>query len=246
MRQTITIPTRGTPATTIPAAMQAPEAGGPLAAGTRRPDALPRRGFTLIELLIVFAVVLILVAILLPTFAQAREQVRQSTCLSNLRQLITADHVYVQDYDEVLPAWFVSNANGLITWPVFLRSYYCDPRVLRQGLVPPPEMIQPPCAADYALLTWGPTGDGTLYQPHSLWPGSEWSAGRGPRTMRLGQVRRPAATAQFSDGFTCVEESAIDSQHQGYALLVAFVDGHARRVSHGEWWQVDRDEQGYF
>ena len=36
-------------------------------------------------------------------------------CLSNLRQLITAHQLYVQDYDDVLPAWFLPESNGLTT-----------------------------------------------------------------------------------------------------------------------------------
>jgi hypothetical protein len=195
---------------------------------------------------VVFAVILVLVAILQPVFARARDATRRSLCLSNLHQLALAHQCYAQDYDETLPAWFLPAADKLITWPVYFRGYYRDPRVLRQGFVPPVEMIRPPCLADYAMLAWGPTGDGSRYDPHSRWPGSEWRAGEPPRPMRLAEVRRPAETAQFADGFTCVEETAIDSQHQGNALLVAFVDGHARRVSHGEWWQVDRNEQGYF
>ena len=204
------------------------------------------RGFSLSELLVVVAVIALLSAVLFPVFAQAREAARRTTCLSNLRQLVTAHHLYVQDYDEVLPAWFLPGTNALVTWPAHLRGYYRDWWILHQGFVPPTEMIRPPCVADYALLAWGPTGDGSSYDPHSRWPGSVWRAGEAPRPMRLAEVRRPAETAQFADGFTCIEATAIDSQHGNNALQVAFVDGHARRVSHPEWWQVDRDEQGYF
>ncbi len=45
------------------------------------------RGFTLIELLVVIAIIAILAAILFPVFAVARESARQSTCLSNARQI---------------------------------------------------------------------------------------------------------------------------------------------------------------
>lgn len=61
----------------------------------------PRRAaFTLIELLVVIAIIAILAAILFPVFAQAREAARQTTCLSNLKQIGTATMMYVQDFDE--------------------------------------------------------------------------------------------------------------------------------------------------
>jgi len=56
--------------------------------------------FTLIELLVVIAIIAILAAILFPVFAQAREKARQTTCLSNLKQLGLAMMQYNEDNDE--------------------------------------------------------------------------------------------------------------------------------------------------
>ena len=62
-----------------------------------------KKGFTLIELLVVIAIIAILAAILFPVFAQAREKARQTSCLSNCKQIGTALQLYTDDYDETLP-----------------------------------------------------------------------------------------------------------------------------------------------
>jgi len=58
-----------------------------------------KHGFTLIELLVVIAIIAILAAILFPVFARAREKARQTSCLSNVRQLALAVDMYLTDYE---------------------------------------------------------------------------------------------------------------------------------------------------
>jgi len=64
---------------------------------------MKRRAFTLIELLVVIAIISILASILFPTFAQAREAARRTSCASNLRQLGIALGMYAQDNDGLFP-----------------------------------------------------------------------------------------------------------------------------------------------
>jgi prepilin-type N-terminal cleavage/methylation domain-containing protein/prepilin-type processing-associated H-X9-DG protein len=85
-----------------------------------------RRGFTLIELLVVIAIIAILAAILFPVFAKAREKARQSSCLSNVKQIALAILQYAQDYDERFPMLYDlgSPRNGLIqTTQPYTKNY---------------------------------------------------------------------------------------------------------------------------
>ena len=62
-----------------------------------------KRGFTLIELLVVIAVLALLAAILFPVFAKVREDGWKATCVSNLKQIGAAYHMYLQDNDGQFP-----------------------------------------------------------------------------------------------------------------------------------------------
>lgn len=62
------------------------------------------RGFVTYEPLIHIAIIGLLLAILFPALAKARDRARSTTCQSNLRQLGSALRLYAQDYDGRLPA----------------------------------------------------------------------------------------------------------------------------------------------
>jgi len=89
-----------------------------------------KSGFTLIELLVVIAIIAILAAILFPVFAQAREKARQTSCLSNQKELGLSVLMYVQDYDQNFPSG-LQNDWWNDTWYVLTQPYIKNLQILR-------------------------------------------------------------------------------------------------------------------
>lgn len=61
------------------------------------------RGFTLIELLVVVAIIGILIAILIPSLAKAKETVRRSTCATQLKGQGSSLAIYAAGWNSALP-----------------------------------------------------------------------------------------------------------------------------------------------
>ena len=77
-----------------------------------------RTGFTLIELLVVVAIISVLIAILLPSLGAARNQAKQTRCLSNLHGIGEAFAAYSADYQQtIMPyAWTDPKSGKVFYW----------------------------------------------------------------------------------------------------------------------------------
>ncbi|MBS1717384.1 MAG: prepilin-type N-terminal cleavage/methylation domain-containing protein [Armatimonadetes bacterium] len=74
---------------------------------------MKRYAFTLIELLVVIAIIAILAAILFPVFAQAKEQAKKTTALSQAKEIGLALNMYLNDADDTfMPAYTYRNPCG--------------------------------------------------------------------------------------------------------------------------------------
>lgn len=78
-----------------------------------------RAGFTLIELVVVIGIIVVLAGILLPVVGRARASGQQATCLSNLRQINLAFHLYADANATRLP----DPASAQESWESLLRAH---------------------------------------------------------------------------------------------------------------------------
>lgn len=193
---------------------------------------MKRTGFTLIELLVVIAIIAILAAILFPVFARAREKARQTSCLSNLKQIGTSMLMYVQDYDERYGQSLSGTAAGTITPYHLLMPYMKNNQILQC----PSNKDEMSVAGMNALL--GALGapalaagfNGTSY----IFNTAVWEDGNLTGTVAPiadAEIPRPSETFVIGDGnLSNAFNSPIMGNHND-AANCAFADGHGKVVT---------------
>ena len=75
-----------------------------------------KNGFTLIELLVVIAVIAILMAILMPALARAREQGKRIACLNSLGQLMKGWIMYADDNNDKIVQANTGATDAWVRW----------------------------------------------------------------------------------------------------------------------------------
>jgi len=184
-----------------------------------------KRGFTLIELLVVIAIIAILAAILFPVFAKAREKARQSSCLSNAKQIALGIMQYCQDYDEMMPMY--APASYAYNWDTAVMPYIKSSQV----------MNCPSATASNNYTRYG------VNYPHLSWTGGGAAMGIISRPSEIGMLFE----TQYDTGgqlklaycpghYPIPPGVAGDRTPNGFPIVprhnegmnIAYVDGHCK------------------
>jgi prepilin-type N-terminal cleavage/methylation domain-containing protein/prepilin-type processing-associated H-X9-DG protein len=189
-------------------------------------------GFTLVELLVVIGIIAVLIAIVLPAFAKAREQSKRASCLANLRSIGQAMILYANDHRDRLPNsnpannWGANNTGAVdYVMCVFANKYVRQPATFHcpSDDDPVPQEIT---TSDYDL----PDSARTSYDFYSIW----WAPEYGPRWCKIKQA--PLAW-DIRGGW------ATPMPYQNHGTKggnVVFGDGHA------DWQEQQRWDQPNF
>jgi prepilin-type N-terminal cleavage/methylation domain-containing protein/prepilin-type processing-associated H-X9-DG protein len=204
---------------------------------------MSRRGFTLIELLVVIAIIAILAAILFPVFAKAREKARQSSCLSNTKQIGIALLAYAQDYDETFPQCSGSNYQsddralygnfGYNTAAGYVGTYH-DWAIVIMPYIKNTQLFACPSDGTYAAPGGGGYGcsygmalngldNSGAYVPTFSAPVALGKLARPSETMIIGEKGSGGGIRYLLNG---AYYAAIDRHNNGGNML--FVDGHSK------------------
>jgi len=74
--------------------------------------------------LVVVAIIAVLAAVLFPVFSRARDEARKARCRSNIRQIVIAIRLYLDDYDGHMPPYGEGHNVAHAMW--FFEPYYKD------------------------------------------------------------------------------------------------------------------------
>jgi len=219
--------------------------------------AATNRGFTLVELLVVVAIIGVLAAILLPALQKARERGRATVCLSNMRSLMQAVQLYVDENRERFPTAGLYHGGQTDeeerTWVRQLAvEYGQQENVIR-------------CPSDLSRHWQEPQADGRLrrtsYASNSY---LTYPIGSRPPFERYGLIRLPATTifwvelAEESD-YGCAAADHVHPEnwwfgdprklaarelalgHHAGRENYALIDGHAEPFVFEKTYQIEPD-----
>lgn len=201
--------------------------------------------FTLIELLVVIAIIAILASMLLPSLSKAKTRAQSNTCKSNLKQWLTATHLYAHGHDDLLPP------DGLAYPPAG------EPKGSWLSLLPREINVTPYSGQDWrtnpltqvSTTLWLCPGNTNRSDGVNLFHyainGNINNRSANGRETKLFEIKRPASTGWMFDNQhrrAWGTQNAVHTNAHGKVANVGFFDGHVQQFKLVDYWDLKKDE----
>lgn len=202
------------------------------------PSSFRRRAFTLVELLVVVGIIAVLVALLMPSLAAARQQARSVTCKSNVRQIAMACQMYANEQK-----YWIGFTNGIdrkvLLYP-YLQQGQNNADLNDRDVWHCPSNLHPDEAASYGF---NPVLNYKKFGLIRKWPETVALGDSGINDLRLPLrsthmfppsaqpgLALPPGPPTTSPAPSATAIGRPNPRHAGKLVNVGFVDGHVEAM----------------
>lgn len=180
-------------------------------------------GMTMVELLVVLAIITAIMAVTYPVFLKAINNTQRTSCLSNMHQTSQALELYLQDYNEVYPAFTVDPASRQqADNPIYWHDRFCQGQFLLKGQVSWTSLVKPYASMGifYCPADKRPNPPATSYE-YKMW------LAEGHREL---EVPSPAQMAMLWEQWSFHRDPTFSEHDRRSRLNLCFADGHVQPI----------------